>query len=229
VAIFKDIYGVGKNFAATLYQRGARTIDDLRTNDYGLSPGQVMGVELYEDLLSRIPREEVAQLYDKIRTTALGIDPKLSVEPMGSYRRGDSSSGDLDILITRDPSADGITHARVLRQLVQSLHRQGVLTHDLSIPHDWYGLEAKWMGVGRVDASSKHRRIDILCIPHEQYGAALLYFTGNAHFNRSMRLYARKKGYSLNQRGLFRGVMRNRKGVKTTEGGCRSLKQPDPC
>jgi len=35
-----------------------------------------------------------------------------------------------------------------------------------------------------------------------RYGYALLYFTGNAHFNRSMRLWARKKGYSLSDHSL---------------------------
>lgn len=35
------------------------------------------------------------------------------------------------------------------------------------------------MGVGKVSPEGKHRRIDILCIPYEQWGAALLYFTGN--------------------------------------------------
>jgi len=52
--------------------------------------------------------------------------------------------------------------------------------HQLSEPSDLLGLEAKWMGVGRLTPESKHRRIDILCIPYEQWGAALLYFTGNA-------------------------------------------------
>jgi hypothetical protein len=39
-------------------------------------------------------------------------------------------------------------------------------------------------------------------------------------FNRSMRLYARKLGYSLNQRGLSKGVMRGKNGLKFTEGAC---------
>lgn len=33
-----------------------------------------------------------------------------------------------------------------------------------------------------------------------------------------MRLYARKNGYSLNQRGLYRNVIRNRQSEKVTEG-----------
>jgi DNA polymerase lambda len=86
------------------------------------------------------------------------------------------------------------------------------------------------MGVCRLP-NGVHRRIDILSIPWEQKGAALLYFTGNAivscctlpaadsvQFNRSMRLYARKRGFSLNQRGLYRNVIRNRQLEKVTEG-----------
>jgi len=39
-------------------------------------------------------------------------------------------------------------------------------------------------------------------------GVALLYFTGNDIFNRSMRLLTSKKGMRLNQHTLFKDVMR---------------------
>ena len=45
-------------------------------------------------------------------------------------------------------------------------------------------------------------------MPEEERGAAMIYFTGNDIFNRSIRLLARKKGYRLNQRGLWRDVIR---------------------
>jgi DNA polymerase/3'-5' exonuclease PolX len=48
------------------------------------------------------------------------------------------------------------------------------------------------------------RRLDIKVYPPEQYPTALLYFTGSAHFNRSMRLYADKSGFLLNDYGLFK-------------------------
>ncbi len=37
-------------------------------------------------------------------------------------------------------------------------------------------------------------------------------------FNRSLRLKARKMGYSLNQRGLYANVIRDNQGEKATEG-----------
>ncbi|KAJ2904135.1 DNA polymerase iv [Zalerion maritima] len=52
------------------------------------------------------------------------------------------------------------------------------------------------------------RRVDFLLVPSAQLGAALLYFTGNDIFNRSMRLLASKKGMRLNQRGLYKGALR---------------------
>lgn len=38
--------------------------------------------------------------------------------------------------------------------------------------------------------------------PREEYGYAILYFTGSDYFNRSMRLYAKKLGYTLSDHGL---------------------------
>lgn len=48
--------------------------------------------------------------------------------------------------------------------------------------------------------------------------AALIYFSSGSHFNRSLRLKARRHGYRLNQRGLYKDVARDRQGLKLTEG-----------
>ncbi|KLU84060.1 hypothetical protein MAPG_03105 [Magnaporthiopsis poae ATCC 64411] len=62
------------------------------------------------------------------------------------------------------------------------------------------------------------RRVDFLLVPETEYGAALIYFTGNDIFNRSMRLLASKKGMRLNQRGLYRNVLRGPNRAKITTG-----------
>ena len=49
-------------------------------------------------------------------------------------------------------------------------------------------------------------------------GAALIYFTGNDIFNRIMRLLASRKGMRLNQRGLYRNVLRGAARARVTEG-----------
>jgi DNA polymerase lambda len=43
--MFKDVYGVGRVLANELYRKGARTMEDLRTKDFGLNAGQLVSVE----------------------------------------------------------------------------------------------------------------------------------------------------------------------------------------
>lgn len=87
-------------------------------------------MDLYDDLNSRIPREGCRQIFEIIRAEALAIDPKVWVEIMGSYRRGQETSGDVDILITRD-TADGLNHSGVMKKLVDRLMVRGMITHEV--------------------------------------------------------------------------------------------------
>ena len=54
------------------------------------------------------------------------------------------------------------------------------------------------------DEPPVHRRIDIKVYETDAFPTALLYFTGSDKFNRSMRLWAKRKGYALQDKGLFR-------------------------
>lgn len=133
VSLGSDGAKAGKHLAYDLYQKGARTIGDLSdpTNPYNLTEGQKVGIALYEDLNTRIPRTECKAIYEAVRDEAVDIDPDLFIDVMGSYRRGQETSGDVDFLITRDPS-DGRSHAGVLKKLVDRLSEKGIITHEVS-------------------------------------------------------------------------------------------------
>jgi DNA polymerase/3'-5' exonuclease PolX len=51
---------------------------------------------------------------------------------------------------------------------------------------------------------SKIRRIDVRFLPYRSLPTALLYFTGPGDFNQKMRMIAKKKGYKLNEYGLYK-------------------------
>jgi len=57
----------------------------------------------------------------------------------------------------------------------------------------------------------KHRRIDLKVYPVAEWPFALLSFTGSGPFNRSMRLYARRAGFSLSDHDIRRA--RHRRGT----------------
>ena len=116
----------------------------------------------------------------------------------GSYRRGKPTCGDMDILITRKDHGgiDGI-----LSSLITSLKEIGLLKEtftNLKTSHDNY----VFMGMMQLKESFPNRRVDIKVYKRECFAFALLYFTGSAYFNRSMRLLANKLGFSLSDQGL---------------------------
>lgn len=165
IAAFTLIYGVGRNVAAQLYDRGARTVQDLidHADYYDLTDSQKLGLKHYEDLKQRIPREEVAQvrqygewislvprstLSDLSPSSAVDIakeiDPKLEVYCMGSYRRGEPTCGDIDLLVTRN-TEDGKDHTGMIKKLWDGLVKLGVARHCLTSSDDWNALDAKWV------------------------------------------------------------------------------------
>jgi len=80
-----------------------------------------------------------------------------------------------------------------------TLHEIGFLVDDLT--SSWE-KEGAYMGVCISPKGTIHRRIDLRTYPLQEWACALLYFTGSAAFNRSMRLWARKSGFSLSDHAI---------------------------
>ncbi|CAJ0546023.1 Ff.00g094960.m01.CDS01 [Fusarium sp. VM40] len=223
--LFLGIYGVGNSQAQQWLAQGFRTLDDLKANAK-LTPNQLVGIEHYDDLNTRIPCREVEALGTVVKRGAQRIDPQVELIIGGSYRRGAESSGDIDFVITKPDTESSAELRPFLDGLVQRLEAEGFLVARLASSRSttdgskWHGccVLPKISGFNENNYRPVWRRIDFLLVPESEMGAALLYFTGNDIFNRSMRLLASKKGMRLNQRGLYKDVMRGPQRVKITEG-----------
>lgn len=78
----------------------------------------------------------------------------------------------------------------------------GLITDHFNIPRMHHEHSSyTYMGVCQIDGGL-HRRIDIKYYPLDQFAYAILYFTGSDMFNRSMRMFAKKKGYNLSDHAL---------------------------
>ncbi|MDO8469234.1 MAG: nucleotidyltransferase domain-containing protein [Candidatus Peribacter sp.] len=132
----------------------------------------------------RFPREElkddVATLLKKIRSVS-GVE---RCEVAGSFRREKETVGDIDVLVVTR-SAKNVSDAIALLPFVRDVvaHGDKKLSFDLK------------SGI----------RVDIRLVKRDQWGAALLYFTGSKEHNIALRKRAIQRGWKLNEYGLFEG------------------------
>jgi len=104
----------------------------------------------------------------------------------------------------------------LFEKILAKLRKTAFLTDDLTVQRE--GNQQKYLGVCKLPKDgSKHRRLDIIVVPPQERACAMMYFTGSAHFNRSMRLLATKMGMSLSEHALVENVVRRRR-EKLNEG-----------
>ena len=210
VNIFADIYGIGPKKAKELVETyHIHTIDTLRENQHQLLNNiQQIGLKYYEDILKRIPRQEIKhyhQLFEKVANT----QSQLKFEIVGSYRRGAQDSGDIDVILTSPIESHYVAFIELLiksRIIVEVLSRGKSKCLVIAKLPDMSSSSSSSSSSGSSSSSSsKHtnRRIDFLFAPAQEYAFSLLYFTGSKIFNTNMRAHAQKQGYSLNEHGLL--------------------------
>ena len=95
-----------------------------------------------------------------------------------------------------------------LSSIIDLLTKEKFLTDHLT-----YNGNTKYMGFCKF-MNNPNRRIDIRFVPLISYPSSLLYFTGSGEFNKSMRTYAIKNGYTLNEYGLYKLKPDKTKGLK---------------
>lgn len=212
---FLGVYGAGISQASRWVAQGYRSLEDLKTNA-SLSKAQRIGVEHYHDFSQRIPRQEVSKHGEIVRRAVHKVDAEMQVIIGGSYRRGASDSGDVDLIITKPDATGEQIRTMMIDIVVPRLFKKGFLQASLASTSSMDG--SKWHGASVLPGSTIWRRIDLLFVPGAESGAAMIYFTGNDIFNRSMRLLASKKGMRLNQRGLYADVLRREQRKKLNPG-----------
>lgn len=186
---FLKIHGVGKQHAKKLVGEGFKTIDDLRKceniKDH-LNDTQLKGLQYFDDMQVRIPYEEIQKHEIYLKDMLYKIDPKAELTIAGSYRRKSLDSGDIDLLLKA-------SNKRIYDKFIDTLVQEDYLTCQLARG------SKKYMGMGKIDISPCHRRIDIMYTKPEEYPFAILYFTGSGDFNVRMREDALKQGYTMNE------------------------------
>jgi DNA polymerase (family X) len=196
-----DVPGLGpKKIQALHRELGIGCIADLQT---AIAEGKVEalagfgkksvekiaeGLQFLEKSAGRTPLGAALPIAESLRETVIGFAGVSRVEIAGSTRRGCETVGDLDLLCIAE---DGKAVVDSFTQLPEAT-----------------SVRAAGQTKGSILVASPIRgeiQVDLRVVPEESFGAALQYFTGSKEHNVRLRELAVKKGWKLNEYGLFDG------------------------
>jgi len=189
---FKSVFGIGIVTAIRLYREGYRTLDQLRQNlstgGVALTRAQRLGLEYYNDIRKPIPRAKIQRIDEMLEFVRQQLGCIVGI--VGSYRRKEPQSSDVDILIT-DTTMDAFLEVfSVTFGRVETLAKG----------------KRKFMGIMEIGdgfGSTTFSRVDIRVFEMKHYPTALLYFTGSMEFNVLMRIRAISLTLKLSEYGLY--------------------------
>jgi len=187
--------GVGPKTIKTLYDKlGIKNVKDLEeaTKLHKIQKLEGFGIKSEENIIKSIEsfkkRSERFRLDEALGYADIIIDKMkkdkstVKIEVAGSLRRRKETIGDIDLLmVSRNPKSS-IEIFSKLNEVSEVINKGDTKA---SIEFD-NGFQA-----------------DLLVIESKSFGAALQYFTGNKDHNVKVRQIAIKKGYKLNEYGLF--------------------------
>jgi DNA polymerase (family X) len=189
------LQGVGPKTVAMLYRDlGIRTLDDLEraAREGRLRDLKGMGAKKEAFILRALEERARAtgrRLMAEAHETAAALlaalrehSPDADISPVGSLRRGCETCGDLDILAAG--ATQTLMDAFTGYKLVERVLAHGDTKSSVLL---WGGFQA-----------------DLRLVPRESLGAALQYFTGSKPHNIALRDRAIKRGFKLNEYGLYR-------------------------
>ena len=131
---------------------------------------------------SRLLWQEADQIVQELLAWMRGCPQVRQIEGAGSWRRGRETVGDLDLVV--DSDAAGAVMDRL---------------------HAWKETSTVLL---RGDTKTSVRgpqgvQIDLRVVDHGSFGAALQYFTGSKEHNVRLRSWARDRGLTMNEYGVY--------------------------
>ena len=190
------ISGMGPRRIMLLYKKlKVKNLKDLERaaklhkvqNIKGLGPKVeediLKGIEFSKKKTGRFLLGYIMPVAEEIKSNIKKINGVKQVEIAGSYRRRKETVGDIDIIVTSSKPKDVMDYFVKMKDISEVL-AHGITKSMIRLKN---GLE-----------------VDVRVLQDKEYGSALQYFTGNREHNIVLRNLALRKGYTLNEYGLFK-------------------------
>ncbi len=188
VPLLMKVQGIGPRTAYRLaHELGVGSVEDLKKaleagkldDEFGptVRKSFLVGIEKLQSFEKRMLLPEAEGVFQKLSAYfgALGI----KVGMAGSLRRGRNTIGDIDLLSTDKRAMDAITGCPGVAQVLESGPKRASVKLEEGV------------------------QVDVRVFGEDEYGAALVYFTGSKDHNIALRNLAIESGCKLNEYGLF--------------------------
>ena len=211
-----DIEGIGPATVRILYQTlGVKTPDEVAAAIQNGTIHQVKGLsdalvgklsralKLEKQPAGRIPLEAALKTGEQLLKAIENIPGVKKAVLAGSIRRKRSTIGDIDIVVAAG-SRERLSMVKKIRLLPQ-MH--------------------KILAAGKTRISGILRegiQADLRIVTPDEWGAALLYFTGSKEHNIRLRTLARNRGWKINEYGVYE-LKTGKKIAGATEEGIYAL------
>lgn len=207
-----DITGFGPSTVKLLHQKFK--ITDKKSLAKALDSGELKGqkgfgpkkienlmhgLKMYKAGHERMLLSDALQIGNDLLLQIKMIDGIKNAELAGSLRRRKATIGDIDIIAC-----------------VNKRENKNILVEILKLKNVGKVLAS---GETKISFLVKHgtTQIDIRLVSEEEYGSALLYFTGSKEHNVKLRTWAKEKNWKLNEYGVFSAKTEKRLAGKTEE------------
>lgn len=193
---FLEIWGIGPVLSKEIVNKKIYTINNLKkavkNKKIILTDQQLIGLKYYKELKKKIPRKEIKEFTEKLNIILLGNEElkDIKIYNAGSYRMGKNESSDIDIILTYKKDFNKIKN--IINNI---LIKNNIILETL--------IEGKEKSIYVIKFKNNIRQMDMAIIEEKYLPWYLLYFGSSREFSKKIRGIASKKGYKLNEKGLF--------------------------
>lgn len=181
------VYGVGEKTAKSLIEKGVKSKSDLKKPEIYKTLPEGTKLHLRYKVLNEISWDIVHSLLAQFPPYIIGV---------GSYRRKKQILHDIDVL-TFKPIETTIADIKSRSREKDPRTEE----YPYKVLGDYSSGEQKHSFVVKYKVFIV--RVDVFYAPCSEKPFALLHYTGSRNFNIRIRAVAKKKGYKLNQHGLY--------------------------
>ncbi len=195
----QKVMGIGPKLSRKLVEKNhimsvKQLQETYKKGKIELTHMQITGLKYFNKLTAKIPRNEITKYKNKFEKFLDKQFSDVQLHMAGSYRRGKSTSGDIDMILvsSKIKTKYDLDKSYIFDDIIDQLMKDKLIIEIINRSKN-----------GIMAITDTHRHIDIKMAPYNLLPFFLLYFGSGETYSREIRQKAKDQGYRLSEWGLY--------------------------